>query len=222
MKLLDELGLSERTVIIFFSDYGYNMGHNGIKHKGNGIWVTKHIHDDTENFFGKYRPNLYDNSLKVPAIVCWPGVINPGTVIHHTISSLDIYPTILDLAGAEIPVDHEVRGRSFLPMLRGEETEEWNDVYYGEYSMIKNCRAFMRCYRTPGWKLVLGFLNPESDELYHIAYDPQENINLMHDHREEIQKIVDNLHRKILQKMEEINDPLLKEVTIDKYFINIL
>jgi len=218
IALLDELGLADHTIIIFFSDHGYNMGHNGIKHKGNGIWMTKHLPEDTENITSKYRPNMYDNSLKVPAFVYWPGVITPGTVIHHTITSLDLYPTIVEMGGAELPNDHIVRGRNFVPLLKGEEIEDWDDNFYGEYSMINYCNAYMRCYRTPKWKLVCDFLNPERDELYNIAYDPQENIDLIHDPREEIQQVIEELHLKILQYMEEINDPLLDEIEVDKEY----
>lgn len=218
LTLLDELKLTGRTIIIFFSDHGYNMGHNGIKHKGNGIWVTMTPPEDTENIAGKYRPNLYDNSLKVPAIVYWPGVIKAGTNIYHTVTSLDLYPTIVEMGRAELPDDHSVRGRSFVPLLKGENIDNWDDNFYGEYSMINYCNAYMRCYRTPKWKLVRDFLNPERDELYHIALDPQENINLINDPREDIRQVIGNLHLKILQRMKEINDPLLDEVEVNKTY----
>lgn len=218
LTLLDELKLTGRTIIIFFSDHGYNMGHNGIKHKGNGIWVTNKRPEDTENISGKYRPNLYDNSLKVPAIICWPGVIKERTTISQTVTSLDLFPTIVDMAGAELPANHLVRGRSLIPLLKGENTEDWDENFYGEYSMTNYCNAYMRCYRTPEWKLVRDFLNPERDELYHLALDPQENINLIHDPREDIKQVVRNLHLKIMEHMEEINDPLLDEVKVNKMY----
>ncbi|MHC4622192.1 MAG: sulfatase-like hydrolase/transferase [Planctomycetota bacterium] len=65
LALLDELGLTDNTVVVFTSDNGYNLAHNGIWHKGNGRWLL------TDN--RGPRPNLYDNSLKVPAIVRWAG-----------------------------------------------------------------------------------------------------------------------------------------------------
>jgi len=215
MALLDELNLTEWTIIIFASDHGYNMGHNGIKHKGNGIWMTRHIPDDTKNIKGKYRPNLYDNSLKVPAFVYWPGVIEPGIKINHTISLLDFYPSMVEMAGARLPEDHLVRGKSFVPLLKGEEIGDWDNDFYAEYSMINYCNAYMRCYRTPHWKLVRDFLNPELDELYHIAYDPEENINLINDPSEEIKRVIKDLHSRIIQNMKEINDPLLNGMGTD-------
>lgn len=217
--VLDELGLSDNTIIIFFSDHGYNMGHNGIKHKGNGIWMTKTPHPDTENINGKYRPNMYDNSIKVPAFVYWPGKIKAGTVIDQTITSLDLYPTIVEMAEADLPADYIVRGRSFLPLLtQNSVPEDWENDYYGEYSMVNYCKAFMRCYRSSGWKLVLDFMNPERNELYHIALDPEENINLINSEDEEAREIISIFSKKILEHMKLIQDPLLDQVTVNKFY----
>ncbi len=218
MELLDKLNLREKTIIIFFSDHGYMMGHNGLEHKGNGKWITNTSPEPTEDCQRGYRPNLYDNSLKVPAFVYWPGVIKPGTVIHNTISSLDLFPTIVEMAGADMPDDHLVRGRSIIPLLKREEVGDWCDDFYSEYTMINYCLAFLRSYRTPEWKLVRDFLNSENDELYHIAYDPEENINLIHDQREEVRNVINDLHQKIIGQMRTINDPLLNEIEVDKEY----
>lgn len=216
VRTLDQLGLLENTVIIYFSDHGYNMGHNGIEHKGNGKWITLHDHPDTQNIKGNYRPNLYDNSLRVPAFVYWPGVIKSGTRVDQTISTLDLYPTIVDMAGGNLPDDHLVRGRSFLPLLKGEEVASWDNDFYGEYSMINYSDAYMRCYRTPEWKLVRDFLNPERDELYHIALDPQENINLIHCQDPEARAIIPQLQQGMEKYMELVSDPLLKMERVEK------
>lgn len=212
LQLLDELKLTEKTVVIFTSDHGYNMGHNGIRHKGNGVWMTKTTPPSTKNIRGSSRPNLYDTSLRVPAIVKWPGVVQPGTVITETTSNLDWYPTIVEIAGGSVPQDQIIRGRSLVPLLKGETVENWNNDFYAEYSMINYCRAYMRCYRTPRWKLVRDFLNPERDELYDLGLDPQENINMIHDSRVEVQQVVDRLHQQIIANMRAINDPLLKDI----------
>lgn len=212
MSLLEELDIADNTIVIFTSDHGYNMGHNGIEHKGNGIWITKSLPAPTENIASKYRPNLYDNSLRVPAVVRWPGVIQPGTVIERTTTNLDWYPTIVEMAGAELPEDKIIRGRSLVPLLKGEEVEEWNNDFFAEYSMINYCRAYMRCYRTPEWKLVRDFLNPERDELYNIARDPEENINLIHDCSDETKAVIKQLDAKLTASMKEIHDPVLKGI----------
>ena len=188
------------------------MGHNGIEHKGNGIWITNTLPPATKNIASKYRPNLYDNSLKVPAIVKWPGVVAPGTVIEETTSNLDWYPTVVAMAGADLPKNHQIYGRNLCPLLKGQEVEGWNNDFYSEYSMINYCRAYMRCYRTPQWKLVRDFLNPERHELYDLVNDPAETTNRIGDSSPETLRVVDSLHQKILDQMEGIGDPLLKDV----------
>ena len=218
IDLLDDLKLRDHTIIIFFSDHGYNMGHNGIEHKGNGKWILNHNPPATENIAEGWRPNMYDNSLKTQAFIDWPGVVKPGTVIEHTITTLDVYPTIVEMAGATVPENAIVRGRSLMPLLKGEQVDNWSDDYYGEYSMINYCNAYMRCYRTPEWKLIRDFLNPDRDELYHIALDPQENINLIGDQREEVREVIRQLDQKIRDHMKEIHDPLLDQIHVDKYY----
>jgi uncharacterized sulfatase len=137
-------------------------------------------------------------------------------MVEQTITSLDLYPTFVDIAGATLPEDHLVRGRSFLPLLEGDEVEDWDNDFFGEYSMINYSDAYMRCYRTPEWKLVRDFLNPERDELYHLALDPEENINLIGCHSLEVEKVLTHLESKMEEQMEKIHDPLLKMEHVDK------
>ncbi|MEQ8880131.1 MAG: DUF4976 domain-containing protein, partial [Cyclobacteriaceae bacterium] len=170
-----------------------------------------------ENLAKNSRPNMYDNSLKVPAIIKWPGVTKPGIVIEENFTSLDWYPTIVEMARSELPNKQPIRGKSLVPLLKAENVI-WNNDIYSEYSMINYSNAYMRSYRTPEWKLVRDFLNPERDELYHISADPEENINLIHDPRPEVKDIIKKLHLKIVDKMQEIEDPLLSETKVDKYY----
>jgi len=188
------------------------MGHNGIEHKGNGYWITKDMPPSTKDIPPKYRPNLYDNSLKVPAIVRWPKVIAQGKLIDNVTTNLDWYPTILEMAGVKNPENVIIRGRSLLPVLKGEAVEKWTDEIFTEYSMIHYATAFMRSYRTSNWKLIRDFNNPERDELYNISKDPEENINLIHDSRAEIKDVISTLSQKIMDHMTETNDPLLKKI----------
>ena len=118
LSLLDELKLAENTLVVFTSDHGYNLGHNGIWHKGNGHWVLTEPPPATPNIPKGQRPNLYDHSLRVPCIVRWPGVVKPGTVVVRTVTMLDWFPTLLAAAGVEEPKDVPVRGRNVLPLLR--------------------------------------------------------------------------------------------------------
>jgi len=66
----EECLLAANTVVIYTSDHGYNLGHHGIWHKGNGRWILTDNRGD--------RPNLWDNSLRTPTIIRWPGHIHPA------------------------------------------------------------------------------------------------------------------------------------------------
>lgn len=210
LAALERLKLADDTIVIFSSDHGYNMGHNGIWHKGNGFWVTTRLPPATPNVASRYRPNLYDHSLRVPAIVRWPGRIPPGSVIVRTVSNLDWYPTLLALAGIEMPREVLVRGRNAAPLLRGERVAGWDDDFYAEYSMRIYSRTDMRAYRTARWKLVRDYLNPERDELYDLQADPEENHNRIGDARDPvIRSAIATLDTRLRARMAEIHDPVL-------------
>jgi choline-sulfatase len=205
LATLDTLNLANNTVVIFSSDHGYNMGHNGIWHKGNGHWVTKPpppvIHPNVPK---GQRPNMYDLSVKVPTFIRWPGVIKPGTVIRQTISNLDWFPTFCSIAGVSIPGG--LRGRSIVPVLRGEEIS-WNNDYFGQYSTRHQSKTHMRCYRTERYKLIRDFLNPKRDEFYDLMKDPAEAKNLIGDPESRV--LIKRLHAKLLAEMKNIDDPVL-------------
>ena len=209
LDLLDELNLSDNTVVVFTSDHGYNMGHSGIWHKGNGHWALTDPPPATENIPEGQRPNMYDRSLRVPMAVRWPGVVEPRTVVEETVTFLDVYPTMLRVAGVERPEDVQIRGRSFLPLLEGRAVPEWNNDLYAEYSTHHQSRTHMRMYRTERWKLVRDFLNPKRDEFYDLKEDPAETTNLIDSGRPAVQEAIQRLDRQLLGKMRETGDPVL-------------
>ena len=210
LAALDRLGLAENTIVIFSSDHGYNMGHNGIWHKGNGIWATKTLPPARPGWVRRYRPNLYDHSLRVPALVRWPGVVRPGTVIERTVSNVDWYPTILAMAGVALPRDVTVRGRDAGPLLRGQPVADWADDFYAEYSMRIYARTDLRAYRTAEWKLVRDYLNPDLDELYDLRADPAEARNRIRDAADPaVARALALLDTKLRGKMRELGDPVL-------------
>ncbi len=211
LQALDDLQLTEKTIVIFTSDHGYNMGHNGIWHKGNGHWILTELPPGTKNVPAKQRPNMYDNSIRVPTAVRWPGVVEPGTVVERTVSNLDWFPTLLEMVGAAAPDGKIVRGRSIVPVLKGEPVA-WDDDFYAEYSTHHQSRTHMRMYRTPRWKLVRDFLNPERDEFFDLQQDPGETTNLIASDAPEVQTAIAKLHGKIIERMREIDDPVLSAV----------
>lgn len=186
------------------------MGHNGIWHKGNGSGATRKTPPSTSNISSPYRPNLYDHSRRVPAIVRWPGVVKPGAVVSATCSSFDWYPTIAAMGGVELSPGEAVRGRNVLPWLKGETVAGWDNDFYAEYGMRIYCRTDLRAYRTPQWKLVRDFLNPERDELYDLVRDPEETTNRIADRQPRVRDAIRLLDAKIRERMQALRDRLLE------------
>ncbi len=102
---IDELGLSERTLVIFTGDNGT---HKSITSRMNGREVQG----------GKGRS--IDAGIRVPLIAAWPGRISPGTVCEDLIDFSDFLPTLVEVTGAELPAGRVLDGRSFLPQLLGQ------------------------------------------------------------------------------------------------------
>jgi choline-sulfatase len=200
MRLLDELELADNTLVIFTSDHGYMMGHHGLWHKGNGRWLTVDGVDPA-GIYGDSRPNLYDQSIRVPCVMRWPDKVRAGIRIEHTVSFPDFYPTLLEIAGVEKPEDVLLRGESIMPLLR-EEQVSWDNDLYAEYINL-------RTYRTEEWKLVLDFSERRLHELYNLIEDSREHINLFNSEVAEVISHKKVLKEKLFDKMKLINDPLL-------------
>ena len=213
LDLLDALNLTENTLLVYTSDHGYNMGHHGIWHKGNGHWILlpEALPEGTPNIPKGQRPNMFDTSLKVPMLVRWPGQVPAGVENQHVISHLDWLPTFCELAGAQLPKDAVFRGKSIAPLL-GNPTEPRRPAdFYAEYSTKHQSRTQMRVYRTAEWKLIRDFLNPGRDELFHLSQDPGEQTNLIHSEEATARDAKALLQNLMNAKMRELNDPLLVE-----------
>jgi uncharacterized sulfatase len=200
---LDALGLSDRTIVLFTSDHGYQIGHNGLWHKGNAVWIA-------DGHQGP-RPNMFEESIRVPLLVRWPGVVPPGVAIDQVVSNLDLLPSILDMAGLGVPDNLAIRGRSFVPLLKGNCPDTWDDTLFGQYDMHHYAVARLRMVRTPEWKLIRHFEADVPDELYHLADDPDEDRNLAAS--AEARDAFDDLDARLSRWMRSVGDPLARPET---------
>ncbi len=143
---------------------------------------------------------MYDNSLRVPAIVRWPRRIRPGTVVAETVTFLDWFPTILAMTGVPKPDGLLLHGRNALPLLRGEQATSWDNDLFAQYRKL-------RAYRTPDWKLVRDFGPHRRDELYHLTADPTERRNLIDSSDPTVQTARRELETRLHAAMRHIGDP---------------
>ncbi|MCL2551342.1 MAG: sulfatase-like hydrolase/transferase [Actinomycetia bacterium] len=161
-KVLDELaeqGLTGSTLVVFSSDNGFNCGHHGIWGKGNGT----------------FPQNMYDSSVKVPAIIAQPGRVAAGQVRHELLSAYDFAATMLDLTGLDRAAFETGPGRSFAGLLLDDRPGGTPPVrpvvVYDEYGPV-------RMIRTGQWKYVHRYPHGPH-ELYDLVADPGERENLV-------------------------------------------
>lgn len=189
LAALQETGLAERTVVVLLGDNGYMMGERGLGGPGS-------------RSNGKQVP--YESSLRVPFLLSGPGL--PESLVSDLpVSSMDLPPTLLSLAG--LPVPDSWPGRDLVAALAGklelrEAFAEWSDEESERFRDI----AF-RAVRTPAHKLILWKDPARSDELYDLAADPAEARNLIAD--PEAQEVLRDLRSRLLAWMQRNGDPAL-------------
>lgn len=164
---LKKLGLEEDTVVIFTGDNGYCLGRHGLESKGNARYLGTNIP----------RPNMFDDSIVVPLIVRWPGVVEPASECNRLVSHLDFFPTMMELAGLNPASIPHLEGISMLPLLRGKE-KIWRNELFLIYDMKYHAVAHMRMIRTKRWKLIHHYENEKLNELYDLQKDPGELENV--------------------------------------------
>ncbi|MEZ4699351.1 MAG: sulfatase [Rhodothermales bacterium] len=151
LDYLDEAGLSDNTIVVYSSDQGWYLGEHG--------WYDKRW--------------MYEESLRTPFIVRWPGHIQPGSVNGDFVSNLDFGPTFLELAGVTPPAS--MQGRSLKPIFEGNTPADWRKSHYYQYYEYPASHCVQRHYgvRTERYKLIYFYLVDEW-ELFDLETDPDE------------------------------------------------
>ena len=162
LATLKELGIDENTLIIFTSDNG-GLDRNGSPAENAPLRSGKGY--------------AYEGGIRVPFLVRWPGVVPSGKVSNVPVCSIDIFPTVLEVAGSKLPGDRAIDGLSLMPHLKSGGTVKlqrddllWHFPHYrhapGPYSII----------RQGDHKLIKFWAGPF--ELYDLGEDLAEANNL--------------------------------------------
>jgi arylsulfatase A-like enzyme len=164
---LEELGIADRTVVVFTSDNG------GFINNNRGQVVT----NNTPLRSGK--GSLYEGGVRVPLMVRWPGVTPEGEVCRAPVSTIDFYPTLLEIAGLSGSADHNasVDGMSLVPILKKPDASLARDTLYWHYPHYYPTTAPVSSIRQADWKL-LHYYEDDRVELYNLADDLGEERNL--------------------------------------------
>ena len=162
LRALEDNGLGNRTIVVFMSDNGGLSTSEGsptsnLPLRGGKGW-------------------MYEGGIREPMLIRAPGVTEPGAVIDSPVTSVDFYPTLLELAGLRTRPDQHVDGRSMVPLLRGEgsvrEPLFWHYPHYGNQGGAPGAAI-----RDGDWKLIKWY-EDDAAELFHLRDDPGERYDL--------------------------------------------
>jgi arylsulfatase A-like enzyme len=165
MKKLDELNLTERTLVIFTSDNG------GLSvQEGESTPATSNapLRDG--------KGYLYEGGIREPLIARWPGQVKPGAICNVPVSSVDFMPTFLEIAGAN-PISACTNGVSLVPLFQGAETN-MRPALFWHYPHYSNQGGKPGAAIRMGEFKLIEFYEDGHWELYNLADDPGERKNL--------------------------------------------
>jgi arylsulfatase A-like enzyme len=198
---LDKLGLAENTLVIFSSDNG---GVGGYRHAG----LSKEGITDNAPLKGG-KGMLYEGGVRVPYIARWKGKVAAGQTNDTPIISVDLYPTLAEIAGAKLPENYPLDGVSYARLLKGEQKSLDRDAIYWHFPGYLGAgpgewrTTPAASIRAGNWKLI-EFLETGKNELYNLADDVGEQHDVA---AANVDKVAE-LHEKILAWREKVGAKL--------------
>jgi arylsulfatase A-like enzyme len=152
LAALDEAGLTGNTIVVYASDQGFYLGEHG--------WFDKRW--------------IFEQSLRTPLVIRWPGVVKPGSVNGDLVSNLDFAETFLAAAGVAAPA--EMQGRDLGPVLRGQTPADWRKSFYYQYYEWPQPHHVRPHYGvvTDRYKLIHFYKDADYWELFDLKTDPAE------------------------------------------------
>ena len=180
--------MMENTVIIYTSDQGFYMGEHG--------WFDKRF--------------MYEESMSTPLVMHLPSHLKKRGNISLLAQNIDFAPTMLDIAGAQIPED--IQGVSLLPLLKGDvDPKEWRKSLYYHFYEFPSEHMVKRHYgvRTERYKLIHFYNDIDTWELYDLEKDISEMHNLYG--QPEYEEITKELKAELKRLQEQYDDPIREE-----------
>ena len=205
MRTLDEMGISENTIFIFYSDNG------GVDNRFDNIPLiannSRYVYPEghpllyvaTSNApFRAGKGTLYEGGIRVPLVVRWPGKIEPDTKTEAIVSSVDFYPTFLELAKGKKPKNQVLDGFSMVPAWTENKYDPEREVF--THYPVYHHEQPMSALRKGDWKIVENLISGEF-ELYNLKYDVIEMTDLRFSHPEKLEEM-----KMLLKKWQDDTD----------------
>jgi N-acetylglucosamine-6-sulfatase len=162
LRELESLGELDNTVVVVTSDHGYWYGEHGL---------------------GAERRMAYEEGIRIPLLIRYPRLIQAGAKPEKNVLTLDLAPTMIELAGLEL--ERVRHGRSMVPLLTGESVSSWRNSfmieYYTDTVFERMDRMGYKAVRTDKYKYIRYEDLQDMDELYDLEADPYEVNNIITD-----------------------------------------
>ena len=191
---LKELGLDEKTLVIFSSDNGPEITgteeHKYAEDNSTGPGFGRYYSVGEANGLKGRKRSLFAGGVRVPFIVRWPGVIPSGIIDKTTpLAAVDILPTFVELAGGTLPETYKSDGESIVSAIKGESYERQSVIYWQWLSANRNTDFWPSLGIQDGkWKMLM---NREFNrlELYNTDTDWAEQTDLSAQHPEKVKEL---------------------------------
>jgi arylsulfatase len=209
LKTLEKHGLDKNTLVIFTSD--------------NGPWLGYGNHAGTRGNLREGKGTVFEGGIRVPCVARWPGQIPAGSVQSEMLMTIDLFPTLAHLIGAELP-KLKIDGQNAWPLFRSEKGAKSPQTAYWHYYAVNELRAI----RSGKWKLILphssqqmledrtpgkdgrpaGYqtVKIEKNLLYDLESDVSEKIDLSEKYPQEVERLLKYAE----EAREELGDALTK------------
>ena len=179
LQQLKAMGIHDETLVIYMGDNGYMFGEHGL--------IDKRV--------------AYETSSRVPLLMQCPDLIKGSTVVDEVVANIDIAPTVMQAMGLKTPTHMD--GQSFLSLARGEEIP-WRDYFLYAYYWEQNYPQTPTHFSLRGdqYKYTTYYGLWDTDELFDIKNDPEEQNNLIHDPT--FQETKQHMQNRLYTMMEEL------------------
>jgi arylsulfatase A-like enzyme len=200
MRALVEKKMLNNTLIVFQSDNG---GTRNPMFAGAITDMTKVVLPADNGPYRDGKGTLYEGGTRVVAVASWPGHIKEGSVVNEMIHTVDLYPTLVKLAGGNLGKSKPLDG-----------LDVWGTISEGKPSprteLVYNIEPFRAAIREGDWKLIWRTLLPQSVELFNITKDPSETTNLAAEQPEKVAE----LQGRINKLAAEAQKPILLQIEV--------
>ena len=190
----------DNTLIVFQSDNG---GTRNAMFAGAITDMSKVVLPADNGPYRDGKASLYEGGTRVVAFANWPGHIKEGSTVNEMIHTVDLYPTLVDLAGGHLGKNKPLDGMDVWATISAGKPSPRTEIVY-------NIEPFRAGIREGDWKLIWHTTLPQSIELYNIAEDPSETKNLAADHPDKVAQ----LQKRANELAAEAQKPILLQIEL--------